>query len=294
MSLQEEATSASAFSDRLNNAVFAVRRRMENIHAKLSFEGWEDYPLFSSKQSLGRSALLGAVLGGIWGFHACGFVSLATLHFFSPAELGPRWILLWQWCAYASALSTFHLGEFLTTALYNPRVATSDSFLVNHSTGYVAAALTSWTEFGLRLALAPHWNLPLPLVAVGLVVVVVAQTIRSAAMITAGASFNHLIQTYKRKDHTLITHGIYSVLRHPSYVGFFYWSMGTQLLLGNLLHFVLFSVVSWTFFRRRIPFEEESLCNLFPDDYPAYVARSWMGIPFLRSTVVPITSTKKD
>ena len=38
-------------------------------------------------------------------------------------------------------LSTFHLLEFFITALYNPYVTSADSFLVNHSIAYTAAAL---------------------------------------------------------------------------------------------------------------------------------------------------------
>jgi len=73
----------------------------------------------------------------------------------------------------------------------------------------------------------------------------------------------------------------YKILRHPSYVGFYYWSVGTQLLLGNALHTVLFAIAAWMFFRRRIPFEEEALVQLFPEEYPAYVKQTWIGIPFL-------------
>lgn len=47
-------------------------------------------------------------------------------------------------------------------------------------------------------------------------------------MITAGTSFTHLISYDKRRDHRLVTRGVYSLFRHPSYVGWFWWSVGTQ------------------------------------------------------------------
>lgn len=246
-------------------------------------------------QEPGRAALLGAALGCSLGVHACGFIGLSWWQCWmasgSSSSSSPRLLLAWQWCAYATAVSTFHLSEYFTTALFNPTAANSDSFLVNHSTGYTTAALTSWTEFGLRFLFLPQWNLPRYLVFLGLLVVVLAQTIRSAAMMTAAESFNHLIQTHKKENHVLITHGIYSILRHPSYVGFYYWSIGTQLLLGNTIHALMFAIVSWSFFKRRIPFEEESLCVLFPDEYPPYVAKTWMGIPFLYTQVAAVKST---
>lgn len=43
-----------------------------------------------------------------------------------------------------------------------------------------------------------------------------------------------------------------SYSRHPSYAGFFYWALGTQLLLGNPLSALVFAVVLWRFFSRRI------------------------------------------
>jgi hypothetical protein len=46
-----------------------------------------------------------------------------------------------QWTVYIIFLCTFHLGEFFTTALFNPSVTTADSFMVNHSKAYSAAAL---------------------------------------------------------------------------------------------------------------------------------------------------------
>ena len=82
----------------------------------------------------------------------------------------------------------------------------------------------------------------------------------------------------------LITRGIYRWLRHPSYVGFFYWSIGMQLILNNYLSAALSAAASCAFFRRRIPYEEGSLLSLFPDDYPAYARRTYIGIPFVSTT----------
>mmetsp|Transcript_5668 Transcript_5668/g.10749 ORF Transcript_5668/g.10749 Transcript_5668/m.10749 type:complete len:142 (-) Transcript_5668:212-637(-) len=90
--------------------------------------------------------------------------------------------------------------------------------------------------------------------------------------------------------HPYITHLVvfcrsYNYLRHPSYVGFYYWSIGTQLLLGNPISFVCYAIASWLFFRRRMPYEEETLVRYFPDEYPTYVARTWSGLPFIWSDV---------
>eukprot|EP00977_Amphora_coffeiformis_P009423 scaffold2179_cov165-Amphora_coffeaeformis.AAC.27 len=232
--------------------VAEIRYRLHRGQEWLSFAGWSDCALFATKQGAGRAALLGAGLGGCLGFHACGFIGLTTWQLWtgdgssivSSASSNPRIFMAWQWCGWASSMSIFHLLEYFTTAVFNPTAASSDSFLVNQSASYTMAVVTQCIEFGIRFVFWPDWNLPRPVVLAGLVMTAVAQTIRSAAMITAGQSFNHIIQTYKKENHVLIEHGIYSVFRHPSYVGFYYWSVGTQLLLGNLVHAVAFSVVS--------------------------------------------------
>jgi protein-S-isoprenylcysteine O-methyltransferase len=138
-----------------------------------------------------------------------------------------RMQLLWQASAYFSALCIFHLMEFFTTAIWNPTTATATSFLVNHSLSYTAAALVSWTEFSIRFVWFPSWNVPIAS-GIGFILVSIAQGIRCTAMIHCGESFNHIIQRDKKENHVLVTTGIYSILRHPSYVGFFYWSIATQ------------------------------------------------------------------
>jgi protein-S-isoprenylcysteine O-methyltransferase Ste14 len=45
---------------------------------------------------------------------------------------------------------------------------------------------------------------------------------------------------------------IHSYMRHPSYFGFFYWALGTQLLLCNPVSAVAFSIFLWRFFNHRI------------------------------------------
>lgn len=53
-----------------------------------------------------------------------------------------------------------------------------------------------------------------------------------------------------------------SWFRHPSYAGFFYWALGTQLVLQNPISFVLYLVILWRFFYRRIQGKCSLLCRL--------------------------------
>jgi len=102
-------------------------------------------------------------------------------------------------------------------------------------------------------------------------------------MKTCGKNFNHMIQHKKTESHVLVTKGIYKYLRHPSYFGFYYWSIGTQLLLGNIISTFAFGIASWFFFNRRIPYEEQTLIRFFPEDYKTYMSRSYIGIPLISS-----------
>ena len=219
-----------------------VRQALQTIQAELAFESWLSYPQFNTSRGLGRVALLASCLGIALGTHFVCLLLLVLERFgdfpqsILPGadKLGPdRMQLLLQWCMYVMIVSSFHLLEFFTTAIYNPTVATSDAFLINHSPAYTAAALVSpWrynpsqsarrhtltcsfeiiqklsmTEFILKIVFWPSLHSD-KLVYLGIIVVLLAQTIRSLAMKTCGESFNHLIQTSKKDNHVLVKHGM--------------------------------------------------------------------------------------
>lgn len=268
---------------------------LQRVQSVLSFESWAPNAQFANDRGLGRIATLALLLGILWGLHFSMIGVLLLHHFYLPIPLlanllgEARVTLLLRWCIYIVVLSTFHLLEFFTTVIFNPTVAVSESFLVNHSIGYTGAFLTSCTEFWIRFLLFPSFQNGYATI-MGLILVVLAQMLRSLAMCTAGESFNHRIQTSKKDNHVLVTDGIYSYLRHPSYAGFYYWAIGTQLLLNNALHTFLFAIASTLFFRKRIPYEEESLIQYFPHQYPAYRERTWIGIPFVPTVDLHKTS----
>ena len=97
----------------------------------------------------------------------------------------------------------------------------------------------------------------------GLVMLLLGQVVRSTAMVQAGSNFNHTVQREKASGHELVTGGIYGWLRHPSYFGFFWWGLGTQVVSGNTLCLVGYAVVLWRFFKDRIQseFATHASCN---------------------------------
>ncbi|XP_026187962.1 protein-S-isoprenylcysteine O-methyltransferase isoform X2 [Mastacembelus armatus] len=182
---------------------------------------------------------------------------------------------------YLCSLSFFHYSEYLVTAIINPRSLSLDSFLLNHSVEYTLAAVSSWLEFTVEKLTIPELKHLNWLSFVGLFMVLCGEGLRKAAMLTAGSNFNHIVQNEKAHSHVLVTSGVYSYFRHPSYVGWFYWSIGTQVMLCNPVCILGYTIASWRFFRERIEEEELSLIHFFAEDYVEYKKKVPTGLPFI-------------
>ena len=181
-----------------------------------------------------------------------GVTTILTLYLLS-------WQLpLWRAPFFLATLSLFHFLEFWITARYNTRHVNVSSFLLSsNGSAYNLAHTAALAECLVRYLVLTRssWLPPsaqVPLIGLGLVMIIVGQTTRSLAMVQAGTNFNHTVQTRRREEHQLVTHGVYSHLRHPSYFGFFWWGLGTQLVLGNVVCLVGYALVLWRFFSRRI------------------------------------------
>jgi protein-S-isoprenylcysteine O-methyltransferase len=119
------------------------------------------------------------------------------------------------------------------------------------------------------------------LMPVALSVSVVGELLRIAAFFTCRSNFTHVVKSRIDGAHRLITKGVYSFFRHPSYTGYFYFSVFGQIFIGNFISSVLFFVVLSRFFNDRIEFEEEALLRSFPE-YLAYKEKTYILIPFVR------------
>lgn len=210
---------------------------------------------------------------------------------------------LWRLPFFLATLATFHFLEFWTTAAYNTREADVSSFLLTanwpaYGLAHTAAAIeclvsnTLFSGSGASSGSGRSWVpfAPVPAVPgllgalgllVGLVLVAAGQAVRSAAMVQAGPSFNHIVQQTRGREHTLVTTGIYGRLRHPSYFGFFWWGLGTQLVMGNVVCLVAYAAVLWRFFSSRIRHEESFLVKFFGDEYVNYRKQVGTKIPFV-------------
>lgn len=192
---------------------------------------------------------------------------------------------LWRPCFFLFTLSIFHFLEFYITAAYNTPVANVASYLLVNGDQYQQANAMAFLETLVTSYFFPNWQASFhsPLViAPGIMMIVVGQFVRSTAMAQAGTNFNHIVQSRKNDGHELVTHGVYSYFRHPSYFGFFWWGIGTQVMLGNVFCFFAYVGILWFFFMRRITHEEKHLVEFFGDEYNEYKEQTRTWIPFIR------------
>lgn len=83
-----------------------------------------------------------------------------------------------------------------------------------------------------------------------------------------------------RKTNTeLVTHGPYSVIRHPIYAGILLMMVGTAIGLTPIWWLV--AVAAGIYFITSARAEESYMTERFPGAYPAYMARTKMLIPFV-------------
>lgn len=209
-----------------------------------------------------RSALLGILLS----------IGLSFINSQLQAHFIPLGI-------YLVLLSFFHLSEYFVTSLTNPSTLNLSSFLIDQSREYVLAISGSFIEYTIEAYFFPEFKKLNMIAAIGLVMALFGEFIRKMAMFTAGKNFSHSISSKKSQEHELVSHGVYGIMRHPSYAGWFYWAVGTQILLQNPICTIIFAVISLDFFKGRILYEEATLIDFFGREYKEYRKRVGLWMP---------------
>lgn len=82
-----------------------------------------------------------------------------------------------------------------------------------------------------------------------------------------------------REQHTLVTHGVYSHLRHPMYTALLLFAAGQWLVVPNWIVAPSYFVALFLIVVFRIVPEERLMLDRFGDEYRAYAARSKRLIP---------------
>lgn len=137
--------------------------------------------------------------------------------------------------------------------------------------GLLAAYLPAYTD---RIGL---WTLDGDTVRwTGVALFAVGGVLRLWPVFVLGRRFSGLVAI--QPGHTLVTTGIYGVIRHPSYLGFVIsslgWVLGFRSGVGVVLTLAMVPVLV-----ARIRAEEALLLDQFGDEYAAYCRRTWRMVP---------------
>ena len=84
-----------------------------------------------------------------------------------------------------------------------------------------------------------------------------------------------------RQQHTLVTTGVYRLVRHPMYAGFWLMALAQAMMLPNWIAGPAGLVGFGTLFFGRVHREEDMMIAAFGDDYRAYMQRTARIVPWL-------------
>ncbi|HOY53308.1 MAG TPA: isoprenylcysteine carboxylmethyltransferase family protein [Opitutaceae bacterium] len=98
------------------------------------------------------------------------------------------------------------------------------------------------------------------------------------AVVHLGRHFS--VQVTLQKDHALVTHGPYRVVRHPRYTGILLCFAGVALIFASagalVLVAALLATLGW-----RVHDEEAMMADAFPSEWPGYAQRTARLIPYV-------------
>jgi protein-S-isoprenylcysteine O-methyltransferase Ste14 len=140
--------------------------------------------------------------------------------------------------------------------------------------------------FGLTCAIASQWvpaarlRLPGGMVRIlSLTFLLTGLTVRWISIVTLGRLFT--VNVAIRQDHALVQHGLYRLVRHPSYSGLLLAFVGLGLFFANWLSLLSLMAPITLAVINRIAQEERALLVALGPPYAAYCARTKRLFPGL-------------
>ena len=85
-----------------------------------------------------------------------------------------------------------------------------------------------------------------------------------------------------RREHVLVTGGVYRYVRHPMYTAFWLWALAHALTLQNWLVGPAGIIGFGTLYLFRVAREEALMRDTFGTAWDAYAARTPRVVPFMR------------
>jgi protein-S-isoprenylcysteine O-methyltransferase Ste14 len=116
----------------------------------------------------------------------------------------------------------------------------------------------------------------------GAVLMILALLLFWRAHADLGLNFSQSLEI--RREHTLVTQGVYRSIRHPMYASIWLWCLAQGLLLENWLAGWYALVAFALLYFVRTPREEAMMRERFGRDYDAYIQRTGRMIPRIYSS----------
>lgn len=127
-----------------------------------------------------------------------------------------------------------------------------------------------------RIYLNPEIHIPC--VIIGLLMIISGTAVNIAGRIRLGSNWANQIVIYK--EQTLVTEGVYSIVRHPLYASLIWIFYGGSLIFLNPAGFLLNALIFTPFMHHRAVLEEKQLEFKF-SEYSSYRENCGMFFPKL-------------
>jgi len=114
---------------------------------------------------------------------------------------------------------------------------------------------------------------------VGLLLYIVGYSISNWAIIRLGRNWGGTIAIHE--DHSLVTNGPYTYLRHPHYFGVLLAGFGSAMVFRSWIGILVTSTIDLVYFSMRITSEEKMLLEEFGKEWQEYKRRTWRLFPML-------------
>ena len=141
---------------------------------------------------------------------------------------------------------------------------------------FLGMVIPLWAMITEHLLIAPPFG---ALAAIGLMLFALGAAVRVLARRTLGRFFTYEITI--KKEHRLVTHGIYRSIRHPLYTGILLLWFGAALALQSLIGFLLALALLVPALAVRMRKEEAFLGTQFGAEYRDYMRRTRRLVPFV-------------
>ncbi len=135
---------------------------------------------------------------------------------------------------------------------------------------------------GIWLAFTPHGRMllfPIPVQVAGFAVFAGGVAIRSLAIYQLGHFHSPMVEI--KADHRVVSHGLYALVRHPSYLGAVVAMTGIGMAMANWYSLAVIPCAAFIGYLYRMQAEESLLMDTLGDAYREYAAHTPRIIPWL-------------